>query len=145
MTVRELMTAQPNVVTIDAEDTVHRAVRLLMRHEIGALPVVDGRTPVGLVAERDVVRGLDEYGETVMSHPVSRVMRQPAPTCEADDDIRAVMSRMTRDRLRHLLVLERDTLVGVLSVGDLLKNRLRELETETGVLRDYLAGQRGRT
>ena len=67
---------------------------------------------------------------------------RPAPTCDADDTIEHVMHRMTEQRQRHFLVLDEGKLVGVLSVGDLLKDRLRKLETEAGVLRDYVAAQR---
>lgn len=144
MKVRELMTTRPNVVTIEASDSVHHAVRLLVRHQIGALPVIEGDRPVGLVAERDVVIGLDEHGGNTLDRPVRRIMRQPPPVCNADDGVQDVMRRMTRERARHLLVQEAGKLVGVLSVGDLVKSRLRELETETGVLRDYVAGQRSR-
>jgi len=145
MTVRALMTARPNLVSIGPDDTTRRAVRLLMRHEVGALPVVDeARRPLGLVAERDVVRGLDEHGEGVLAMAVRRIMRQPPPVCHADDRVQDIMARMTRERVRHYLVRDGEELVGVLSVGDLLKNRLHQLETEAGVLRDYVAGQRGR-
>lgn len=144
MKVRELMTTRPNVVTIEASDTVHHAIRLLVRHQIGALPVIEGDRPVGLVAERDVVIGLDEHGANTLDRPVRRIMRHPPPVCSADDGVQDVMRRMTRERARHLLVQEDGKLVGVLSVGDLVKSRLRELETETGVLRDYVAGQRSR-
>jgi signal-transduction protein with cAMP-binding, CBS, and nucleotidyltransferase domain len=69
-------------------------------------------------------------------------MTKPAPTCSAGDAIRDVMTRMTRDRLRHLVVIDQGRPFGVISVGDLVKHRLDELETETGVLRDYVAGRR---
>jgi CBS domain-containing protein len=71
-------------------------------------------------------------------------MRRPAPTCRADDPLPGVMARMTRNRLRHLVVVGDDGIVGVVSVGDLVKHRLEQLETETGVLRDYVAAQRAR-
>ena len=146
MQVRELMTARPDVVTVRPNETVAQAVALIMTHEIGALPVVEeGGRAVGIVAERDLVRGLHQNPDRVLAQTVERVMRRPPPTCSADNDISAVMSRMTRERARHLLVLDGSTLVGVLSVGDLLSQRVHELEMEAGVLRDVVAAQRSRS
>lgn len=145
MKVRSIMTAEAAVISITPTDTIARAAEKLVQHEIGALPVVDaGNQPVGLLAERDIARAVHEHGGATANIPVQRVMQRPAPTCDADDEIRDVMARMTRKRLRHLVVFDNRRLVGMLSVGDLLKNRLEQLETETGVLRDYVAGQRGR-
>lgn len=135
-----------SVVTIQHHEPVSRAARLLMARKIGALPVtdLDGR-PLGLVSERDMVRMVDEgSGEKLSTLPVSQVMRRPAPTCSEAATVREVMARMTRERLRHLVVVADEEIRGVISVGDLVKHRLEELETETGVLRDYVAAQRAR-
>lgn len=146
MQVRQLMTARPDVVTVRPDESVAQAVALLMTHEIGALPVVeDDARPVGLVAERDLVRGLHRNPDRLLGVSVQTVMRRPPPVCQADDDVAAVMARMTRERARHLLVLDGPALAGVLSVGDLLSHRVRELELEAGVLRDVVAAQRSRT
>lgn len=145
MRVRNIMTAEPDVVTIQAGDSVARAAEQITEHGIGALPVIDRtRKPVGLIAERDVARAVHEHPEGVRELAVQRIMQRPAPVCEIDDEIRPVMTRMTRHRLRHLIVIEEGRLAGVLSVGDLLKHRLDELEVEAAVLRDYVAGQRSR-
>lgn len=145
MKVRSIMTAEAAVVSIAATDTIARAAEKLVEHEIGALPVVDaGNQPVGLIAERDIARAVHEHPGATANIPIQRVMQRPAPTCDASDEIRDVMVRMTRNRLRHLVVSDAGRIVGMLSVGDLLKHRLEQLETETGVLRDYVAGQRGR-
>lgn len=145
MRVRDLMTAKPDVVTVEPGETVAQAVALLMKHNIGALPVVteEGK-PLGILAERDVVQALYENPDRVLGLKIDRIMRRPPPTCQADDDVGGVMRRMTRERARHLLVLERDRLTGVLSVGDLLSHRVQELELEAGVLRDVVAAQRSR-
>lgn len=146
MRVRELMTPASDVITIGPEATVAEAVRLLMRHGIGALPVVaPNRAVLGLVAERDVVKALDDGAGKALDRPASRVMRRPPPTCDADDTVRRVMARITRERLRHMVVCEGGRLEGLVSVGDLLKNRLDELELEAGVLRDVVAAQRNMT
>jgi CBS domain-containing protein len=131
------------VVTVALDADTETAVRLLLRHHIGGLPVVgpDGAA-VGFIAERDVVQAVALTAMSIGAIPVARIMRRPAPACTADDSIHDVMMRMTRDRLRHLVVLEGGRPVGVISVGDLVKNRLEQLETEAGVLRDYVAAQR---
>lgn len=132
-----------DVVTIGPGASVGRAVRLLMDHRIGGLPVVGSEgPPVGFVAERDIVRALDIARGGVHDVPIERIMRRPPPTCSVTDELKDVMTRMTRDRLRHLVVLEGDRLAGVLSVGDLVHHRLQELEIEAGVLRDYVAARR---
>jgi len=143
MRVRDLIRAKADkVITVQAKDDLSTAIGLLMRHNIGGLPVLanDGSV-VGILAERDVVRAAHETPFTFGSRRVQDLMR-PAPTCEADDAIADAMHRMTAQRQRHFLVLDQGKLVGVLSVGDLLKDRLRQLETEADVLRDYVAAQR---
>ena len=144
MHVAELLRRKKNdVVTIEPESSVAGAARMLMAYGIGGLPVVgwDGRL-VGFVAEREIVRAVDRDGEAVAGTTVQRIMRRPAPTCAASESLYDVMTRMTRDRLRHLVVVDGEQILGVISVGDLVKYRLEQLETETGVLRDYVAGQR---
>lgn len=146
MRVTELMTPVPDVITVGPDATIAAASRLLMRHGIGALPVVDAdHTVLGLLAERDVVKALDERGDGALDLPVSRAMRRPPPSCEAHDQARDVMARITRERLRHMVVRDGGRLAGLISVGDLLKHRLDELELEAGVLRDVVAAQRAMT
>jgi CBS domain-containing protein len=100
---------------------------------------------VGFVAERDIVKALEASREQAVRLPVQQVMRRPAPTCGSEDSLQEVMARMTRDRLRHLVVVDAGRIAGVISVGDIVKYRLEQLETETGVLRDYVAAQRAGT
>ncbi len=145
MQVRSIMTGESAVISIAPSDTVATATAALIDHGIGALPVVGrDRVPVGLIAERDIARALHDQPRGTTDIAVQLVMQKPAPTCDLDDDIQAVMARMTRNRLRHLVVCDQGRLTGMLSVGDLLKHRLEQLETEAGVLRDYVAGQRSR-
>jgi len=144
MSVRELLkTKAGGVTTVDSAADVGTAARLLRDNGIGGLPVVgrDGSL-VGFLSERDVVEAVLRHSPFVADAGVASVMRRPAPVCGADDPIRHVMERMTQERLRHLVVMEGDAVAGVISVGDLVKHRLRELETEAGVLRDYVAAQR---
>lgn len=146
MRVRNIMTPEPEVVAIAPGDPLGKAIDHLATHAIGALPVIDAdRRPVGLVSERDVVRAVRQHAHGMADLPVRRVMLRPAPLCDLDEDIQPVMARMTHDRLRHLIVAHEGRLAGMLSVGDLLKHRLDELEIEAAVLRDYLAAQRTRS
>ena len=146
MRVRELIGRKKGeVIRIAATADVAAAAKLLMEHGIGGLPVVRGQSLVGFISERDIVRATHRGFESVRGLPVEAVMSKPAPTCEADDPLNPVMSRMNRERLRHVVVLDGDEVAGILSVGDLVKNRLEELEMETGVLRDYVVAQRARS
>ena|SRR5689334_3389104 len=142
MRVRDLLRTKPTaLITVTPHDSLDTAVHLLMVNNIGGLPVVDGDGVVGFVAERDIVRAVHGRREPMNSLRVQDVMRA-APTCDIEDGVLDTMRHMTMHRHRHLVVRDGARLVGVLSVGDLVKYRLEVLETETGVLRDYVAGQR---
>lgn len=154
MSVRDLLNKKPKgVITVESTATLARAAELLMDRGIGGLPVIElpGSSLVGFVSERDIVDAVDRHeSEDVLTDdiralPVTSVMTKPPPVCRTDDAIRKVMARMTRDRLRHLVVLDdSDEIAGVISVGDLVKDRLEQLEVEAGVLRDYVAAQRAK-
>lgn len=146
MKVQELLrTKNPDVVSIRTHTRVSVATDLLMKHRIGGLPVIGpGGTAVGFLSERDLVRAVNDHTGPIRDLRAEQVMMRPAPTCSVADLLVEVMDRMTRERLRHLVVLQGDRIAGVISVGDLVKHRLEQLETETGVLRDYLAAQRAR-
>jgi CBS domain-containing protein len=135
----------PEVITIVPAASVPTAARLLMQYTIGGLPVVgaDGRL-VGFLSERDFVRAVNQYTDGIRDLTVAEIMRSPAPTCTADDPLNEVTARMNRERLRHLVVLDGRSIVGILSVGDIVKRRIEELEIETGVLRDYVVAQRAK-
>jgi len=117
------------------------AVARLEQLGVGALVVCDGeQRMVGIVSERDLIRGLAHRGANLLDVRVEEIMTHTVGTARLDEPIASAMARMTRDRFRHLPVLERGQLVGMVSIGDLVKARLRELELETGVLRDvYIA------
>lgn len=148
MRVRDVLghKSQGEVISVPPTADVATAARLLMEHTIGGLPVVrpDGQL-VGFISERDIVRALHRGFESVRQLPVEVVMRRPAPSCSADDPLPEVMGRMNRERLRHVVVQDGDRVVGILSVGDLVKQRLGELELETGVLRDYVMARRAQS
>ena len=143
MHVQDLLDRKPvALITVGPDAHLGAAVRLLVTNQIGALPVVDaGGTLVGFIDERDVVRATHERFYSFDRLRVRDVMRS-APTCEAGDTIEEAMLRMTLERRRHLLVTSDGAVRGVISLGDLVKARLEQVETEAGVLRDYLAAHR---
>jgi CBS domain-containing protein len=130
------------VLTIQANATIANAVEILHAEKIGALVVSDDGVGVeGILSERDVVRGLQKHGAGLLDKPVSSFMTAPVKTCGMADDIQDIMSQMTRSRIRHLPVVEDGKLRGMISIGDVVKNRLEELEAEANALRDYVTGR----
>ncbi|MCA9737772.1 MAG: CBS domain-containing protein [Gemmatimonadota bacterium] len=133
-----------NVHTVQPGMTVGAAAELMKLHNVGALVVSpDGHRVEGLYAERDLARDLVRLGPDLLKTRVEEVMQTALKTCGPGDRLTDVMRTMTRFRARHIPVLEQDRLVGLVSIGDVVKARLDELETETGVLRDRLAGLGG--
>lgn len=130
-----------HVATVRPDVKVSVAARRLIAEEIGALVVSeDGRRPQGLIGERDIVRGLTRFGDEALDRPVAELMTRQYRSCSPDDEIKRVMQEMTRFRMRHLPVLEDGRLCGLVSIGDVVKHRLEDLELETSVLRDvYIA------
>lgn len=130
------------VVTTPPRTSVAASARLLRDERIGALVVSEHDTVLGIITERDIVQGLADRGPSLLDLPVSLVMTRAPVTCTPDDDIQAVMRQMTRLRVRHLPVMVGGRLRGIVSIGDVVKHRLDELELETNVLRDaFLARQ----
>lgn len=130
------------LITISPDAHLAAAVRLLVTHHIGGLPVMDsGGALVGFLDERDVVRATHERFYSFERLRVRDVMHS-APTCDAGDTIEEAMHTMTLQRQRHLLATSDGLLCGVISLGDLVKARLEQVEAEAGVLRDYLAAHR---
>jgi len=128
-----------HVETTRPDTTLYTVVWSLKVKGIGAEVVSeDGITVLGLISERDIVHGLTQHGTKLLALPVSELMTSPAVTCTPGESIRAVMARMTRYRVRHLPVVEGGKLCGIVSIGDLVKHRLDELELETNVLRENL-------
>ncbi|WP_219415974.1 CBS domain-containing protein [Pseudonocardia nigra] len=126
-----------NVHTVLPWLTVAEVVDRLNRHRVGAVLVCDENRAIrGIVSERDIVRALGKYGSDLLGKPVSEVMTPHVETCEPDETVAHAMARMTFGRYRHLPVVVDGALVGLVSIGDLVKHRVREMELETGVLRD---------
>jgi len=129
-----------DVATIEPEATVRRAANWLRVRNIGALVVTSGKEVLGIISEREIVHALSHYGETVASMPVKEIMRYGVITVSPDESVSRVMHLMTRHRVRHMPVLRDSKLAGIISIGDVVKHRLEDLESETNVLRDaYMA------
>lgn len=130
------------VTTVPPDATIGTAVRLLKENRIGALVVsADGERVDGILSERDIVRALGERGAGLLDTHVSDLMTSTVKTCAPDDGIEALMTQMTESRIRHLPVVEHERLAGIISIGDVVKTRLEELEAEATALRDYVGGR----
>jgi CBS domain-containing protein len=129
----------PDVATIDGDESVRTALELLARHGIGALIVSsDGKRIDGIVSERDVARGLHERGAGLLADPVSSLMTADVQTCRKDSSVHDLARLMTDHRVRHVPVVDDGVLVGIVSIGDVVKARLDELEAERAQLVDYI-------
>jgi CBS domain-containing protein len=129
------------VVTIAPVAAVAEAAALLRRMGIGALVVsADGRRLDGIVSERDIVHVLADRGAAALDLRVADLMTRRVVTCAPGETIAELMAEMTRRRIRHLPVVEHGRLVGLVSIGDVVKNRLEEMEEETTSLRQFIAG-----
>ncbi len=128
----------PALVTIGPDAGVRELIALLAEHNIGALIVTsDGTSVDGIVSERDVVRHLHHDG-TVINNNVAAIMTEVVETCTADDDLDEVMATMTRRRFRHIPVVEDDELIGVISIGDVVKHKIGQLQFERDQLDSYV-------
>jgi CBS domain-containing protein len=131
-----------DVETTSPHDTVASVVHRLAALNIGALVVASDRASVdGVISEREVTRGLVKFGAEILNRRVSEVMTRATPVCLPDDTVKDVMATMTRSRYRHVPVVERGRLCGIVSIGDLVKHRLDEIELEANVLRDAYLGR----
>jgi len=130
----------PEVITIHATATLRSAADRMRERSIAALVVKSGDAIAGLILERDIVHAVSRHGEQALSMPVLDVMTHTTITVAPDDTLKRAMSLMTHHRVRHLPVIANGKLVGIVSIGDVVKHRLEDLETESNVLRDaYIA------
>ncbi|MFA9565551.1 MAG: CBS domain-containing protein [Acidimicrobiales bacterium] len=128
-----------DVATVAPERTVADALGLLADHGIGALVVSnDGQTVEGILSERDIVRALAAQGLATLDLPVHQLMTDTVVTCTGEDTVDSLMATMTGKRIRHVPVVEDGVLSGIISIGDVVKHRLGELESETRHLKDYI-------
>jgi CBS domain-containing protein len=130
-----------DVVTTRPEATIAEVAKLLKAKRIGAVVVTDAAgTLCGIISERDLARGLADHGAKLLEMRVSQLMTVEVVTCSPADSLDHLRQQMTEGRFRHLPVIEDGRMIGIISIGDVVKHRLRELETETHMLHDYIAG-----
>jgi CBS domain-containing protein len=126
------------VVGVAAHQSVQEVVALLHQHRIGAVLVMEGDRPVGIVSERDVVKCLHERGAAILDATAETIMSSPVVLASPGDSVADAMGIMTDRRIRHLPVVDRGKLVGMVSIGDLVKRRIEDAEREAGLLKEYI-------
>lgn len=128
-----------DVVTLEPAASLDTAARLLSERRIGALVVLGaGEHVVGILSERDIVRAISERGVSAMQEQVAQVMTRKVATCTLDESIHSIMERMTAGKFRHLPVIEHGKLSGIISIGDVVKHRIVEMEQESDALKSYI-------
>jgi CBS domain-containing protein len=140
MNVKSILAAKGgDTICIDLNADLTAAAELLAKHRIGAVLIrgAGGRV-AGILSERDIVRTIAEHGAAALVMPVSQVMTRNVATCGEDDTVASIMERMTEGKFRHMPVVVKGELRGVISIGDVVKQRVGEIEHESEALRDYI-------
>ena len=142
MMVEEVLKAKGrDIVTMPRNASVAEAARLLKEKRIGAVVISDdGARVLGILSERDIVHALVDFAAAALEMRVSELMTQDVVTCAPEDSIVGLMARMTERRIRHLPVLKDGVLDGMVSIGDVVKSRIDEVEFEASAMRDYITG-----
>lgn len=138
MTIAAILHGKDQVISVHPGDSVVSVVRLLAEKRIGCVPVVDDGRVVGIFSERDLVYRVASDGPAALDHVIGDVMTAPAITIDEDTPVIHGLSLMTKRRIRHLPVVVGDALVGMISIGDLVKFRIDTIESEAAALRDYI-------
>ena len=140
MTVKAILAQKGrDVVTMEPTADLVAVVRTLADRRIGAVLVTDlDKRVIGIVSERDIVRALAEHGPSVLRRAVETLMTRKVVPCSEADTVGEIMERMTAGKFRHLPVLEAGELVGIVSIGDVVKYRLAEVQRESEAMRDYI-------
>ena len=139
MTIAAILQSKGNeVLTVSGDTPVREAVALLADRKIGAVPVVQGGRVAGIMSERDIIYRLRSDGAAVLDWTVAQIMTSPAITIEPGADILGALSLMTKRRIRHLPVVEGEALIGVVSIGDLVKFRMDKIEAEAAAMLNYI-------
>lgn len=126
------------VISVTAHQSVMEAASLLAKRRVGAVPVMDGPSVAGIFSERDVIHALESHGADALTRKVGDVMTAPAITVSPGDSVMGALSLMTRRRIRHLPVIEAGRIIGVVSIGDLVKYRIDRIEADAAAMRDYI-------
>jgi CBS domain-containing protein len=140
MTVKTILSDKgSNVTTTEPAATLESGMRILAEHGIGALVVLGAdQRVIGVLSERDIVRALAERGASALTEPLARVMTRNVSTCSPSDTVKSIMKQMTACKFRHLPVVEQEQLVGIVSIGDVVKHTLMEMRDESEALHDYI-------
>ncbi|WP_407189152.1 CBS domain-containing protein [Bradyrhizobium centrosematis] len=139
MTVRSILNTKGHqIMSVEPDAKLADAIKLLGEKKIGAVLVMNQSRLEGILSERDIVRVLGERGAGVLEVPVSEVMTRKVVTCKETDTIAELMETMTTGKFRHLPVVENGKVVGLISIGDVVKRRVQEYESEQEALRDYI-------
>jgi CBS domain-containing protein len=140
MTVAAILSSKGReVATTTAARTVAEAAAVLARKKIGALVVLEGDRIAGIISERDIVRAIAATGGAALTEPIDAIMTRTVVTCTDAETIDSVMARMTRGRFRHLPVMRGGKLDGIVSIGDVVKARISQVEREAEDMRAYIA------
>ena len=140
MTVSQIIAKKgKDVLTALESDTLGQVAKVLADRKIGAVVILNGDQSVaGILSERDIVRVVAAKGAAALDEPVGQVMTRKVITCSESDTINSVMEKMTAGRFRHLPIVEDGKLAGIVSIGDVVKHRMQEIETEAEQLRSYI-------
>ena len=139
MTVRAILDSKGHQIqSVEPDTKLVAAIRILSERKIGAVLVMSNDRVEGILSERDIVRVLGERGAAVLDEPVSAVMTRKVVSCRQADTVSAIMEMMTLGKFRHLPVVEEGKVVGLISIGDIVKWRVREFEAEQEALREYI-------
>ena len=139
MTVRSILdTKGHQIQSVEPEAKLSSAIKMLGERKIGAVLVMNAGRIEGILSERDIVRVLGERGAGVLDEPISAVMTRKVVSCKQSDTVAAIMEMMTLGKFRHLPVVEDGRVVGLISIGDIVKWRVREYESEQEALREYI-------
>ncbi len=129
------------VYTVNIDKKVNDAIEVLNAHNIGVVVIVDNDNKIkGILSERDIIRKMEDHSASIYVAPVKSCMTPDPFTCDKGATIDEVMNIMTKYKIRHLPVVEDDILVGLVSIGDIVKRKIEQTEQEAAALRDYIAG-----
>jgi CBS domain-containing protein len=127
------------VLSIEPNSSLAAAVALLAQKRIGAVLILGAdRRIVGILSERDIVRALAERGAAALGEPVSQSMTRKVETCTENETVASIMERMTEGKFRHFPVVDQGRVIGVISIGDVVKHRLHEMECDSAAMHDYI-------
>ena len=128
-----------DIVSIEPTANLTAAAKLLSAHRIGAVVILGaGGRLAGILSERDIVRAVSEHGAAALNLSVGQVMTRNVATCTADESVASIMERMTAGKFRHVPVVAETKLTGLISIGDVVKHRVEEIEGESEAMRDYI-------